>query len=99
MRKHQITQKLDTLNIADYEIRKRDQGDLSEWFGSINSVICPTSVKAEVRRNGEWENCIVSGRISEESKDKVQLSLYFSDATLYTAEGSRKRFLKNAADN
>lgn len=70
------------LHVADYTIRKRDSGDLTDWFRGISSVTHPSSIKAKIDRNGNWENCIVSALVSYDNKDKLLLNIYFDDATL-----------------
>ena len=91
MTRHKI--ELRELYIADYTVRKRDSGDLSEWFRGINSVVCPTSFKAKVDRNGSWENCVVSALVAYDNKDKLQVNLYFEDATLLSVCQLRTAYL------
>ena len=84
---------LKELHIAGYTVRKRDSGDLSDWFRGISSVTRPTSFKAKVNRNGKWENCVVSAHVAYDNKDKLQVNLYFEDATLLSVCQLRAAYL------
>lgn len=81
------------LYVEDYMVRERDNGDLADWFRGINSVLRPTSIKAKVLRKGEWENCSVTGRISDESKDLLEIRITFRDATTYVKKAMKHAFL------
>lgn len=85
--------KLREIVIGDYEIRKRDEGDLWSWFNGINSVVFPTSEKAKVKIKGQWEDCVISGKVSEDSKSRLQLWITFSDATVFSICGHKDSFL------
>lgn len=81
------------LCIADCIIRRRDNGDLSEWFSRIDSLIFPTSEKAVIKQNGNWKECIVTGKAALASRDHIELSVIFSDATIITETRLRQSFL------
>lgn len=85
--------KIEEITIRDHEVRRRDSGDLAAWLNSISSVLCPTSIKGRVRRNGSWEDCILTGRLSGTGPGKICISLCFSDATMLTVSGEKKHFL------
>ena len=85
--------KLYEINVADHVIRKRGGGDLWNWFSGIDSIIRPVSEKAEILLKGGWEDCIVTGTVSAESKDMLCIQVTFPDATCISGTGYKKDFL------
>ena len=84
---------LKEIYIGEHKVRSRDGSDLWEWFSGIDSIVFPTSFKGITERNGVWEDCLVSGKISTDNKDKIQMCLFFSDATLLSVCQLRQAYL------
>lgn len=91
--------KLSKICISGYWIKGRKDEDLWGWYNGIDSLLRPTSAKALVKRNGEWEKCIVSGKVTYENMDYISLCIYFEDATCCIEKGSREYFLPEPMKN
>lgn len=85
--------KLKEIYIGKYVIQGRDGEDLQKWFAGIDSIVFPSSVRAKVNKDGEWQNCIVSGRVSEHPKGFLDMQLIFSDTTAFFVSGPKSEFL------
>lgn len=78
--------------VAGSILRPRENLDLSGWLDGLSSVLFPTSIKARMKRGGEWEDCIASARLSDEGPDSICITLYFQDATSFTVKGKKHSF-------
>lgn len=83
---------LKELIINGYPVSPRAAENMDRWMSSLTSVIFPVSLKASVYRNGRWEKCILTGRLTGENPDHIELTLCFEDATTLSVRGFKTLF-------
>lgn len=79
--------------IQDLRIRQRESKDMTAWFNGIKSVLFPSSLKCSAFRNGQWEDCIVTGRLADDGSGRLTMTVLFPDSTIVKAGGRKSSFL------
>ena len=72
---------IEKINFLGYEIRARDGSCMLTNLRSANSIITFKSIKAELLRDGDWENCILSVKTHDVYSGRLEVVLRFEDGT------------------
>lgn len=87
---------LSEIQVNGLTIREKNNKDMGKWFSGINSVLFPSSLSCVAERDGGWEECIVTARLSDDGSGRINLYVLFRDRSAVSAQGRKSSFLPDA---